>query len=136
MIAREALPLVNNTVMNDAHLTEIKLINDLLNCLDDDADFDVITYKVEGILKHMQEHFAEEERMMQARGYPSFGVHKAEHDRTLGEVQFACMDWRTRKERRRLRRFFGEDIVDWIDLHIKSMDAPAAAFLSLNASMS
>jgi hemerythrin-like metal-binding protein len=132
MFASDALPRVNSQLMNDLHLAEIGLINDLLKHLDNDADFITITGKTEAILDHMQKHFEEEERLMGKSSYPSLAIHKAEHDRTLSEVRFICMDWRTRKERHQLRRYFEEDIAGWFGEHIQTMDAPAAAFISLN----
>jgi hemerythrin len=41
---------------------------------------------LEGLVDYTQRHFAEEERMMKAHGYPDFETHCQAHDNLLAQV--------------------------------------------------
>jgi len=77
----------------------------------------------------MQAHFASEEMMMQEAQYPSFRMHKADHDKILQETRYAEMEWRNRKDMDALKEYFEEEIITWLDQHIKAMDTPTSDFL-------
>jgi len=40
------------------------------------------------------------------------------------------MEWRNRKDREVLREYLEEEIIPWLDQHIKAMDVPMADFIS------
>ncbi|WP_241761456.1 bacteriohemerythrin [Sulfurimonas gotlandica] len=129
MIELNTIPLVPIDSMNETHLEEVEIINTLLTQLQAKADFVVISKTFEELLEHMQEHFATEEKMMQDAHYPSFRMHKADHDKVLNETRYAEMEWRNRKEIDALKAYFEEEILTWLDQHIKAMDTPMADFL-------
>ncbi len=129
MIRKEDLPLVVDESMNEVHFEEVEMINSFLGQLDEKADFDTLADSFEELLAHMQEHFAGEEKLMKESRFPSYRLHKGEHDKILNEARYIYMDWRTRKESEPLREYFEEDIAQWLDQHIKAMDIPMAQFL-------
>ncbi len=130
MIQQSDIPLVSLNTMNEVHFEEIELLNTLLTQLDTEADFETLSKSMEKLLAHMQEHFAGEEKLMQEVQYPSFRMHKADHDKVLNEARYAEMEWRNRKDVEALREYLEEDVVPWLDQHIKAMDTPMADFVS------
>jgi len=130
MIKQSDIPLVSLGTMNSVHFEEIELLNTLLTQLDTEADFETLSKSMEKLLAHMQEHFAGEEKLMQEVQYPSFRMHKADHDKVLNEARYAEMEWRNRKDVEALREYLEEDVVPWLDQHIKAMDTPMADFVS------
>ena len=130
MIKQSDIPLVSLNTMNEVHFEEVEILNTLLKQLDSEANFETLSQNLEELLAHMQEHFASEEKIMQEVQYPSFRMHKADHDKVLNETRYAEMEWRNRKEVDSLREYLAEDIVPWLDQHIKAMDTPMADFIS------
>jgi len=114
MIQQSDIPLVSLNSMNQVHYEEIELLNTLLTQLDTKADFETLSESMEKLLAHMQEHFAGEEKLMQEVQYPSFRM----------------QEWRNRKDVEALREYLEEDVVPWLDQHIKAMDTPMADFVS------
>ncbi len=129
MIERNDIPLVSRNDMNEVHFEEVEIINVLLKQLDEGADFETLSSSFDAVLLHMQEHFSGEENLMQEIRYPTYRLHKSDHDKILNEARYIYMDWRTRKDRERLREYFEEDIAQWLSQHIKAMDTPMADFL-------
>ena len=130
MIKQSDIPLVSLNTMNEVHFEEVEILNTLLKQLDSEADFETLSQSLEELLAHMQEHFSGEEKIMQEVQYPSFRMHKADHDKVLNETRYAEMEWRNRKEVDALREYLAEEIVPWLDQHIKAMDTPMADFVS------
>jgi len=130
MIKQSDIPLVSLATMNSVHFEEVEILNTLLAQLDDKADFKTLSKSMEKLLAHMQEHFSGEEKIMQEVQYPSFRMHKADHDKVLNEARYAEMEWRNRKDVDALREYLAEDVVPWLDQHIKAMDTPMADFVS------
>jgi len=130
MIEQSDIPLVSLDTMNSVHFEEVELLNTLLAQLDDKADFETLSQSMEKLLAHMKEHFSGEEKLMQEAQYPSFRMHKADHDKVLNEARYAEMEWRNRKDADALREYLEDELVAWLDQHIKAMDTPMADFLS------
>ncbi|MEN8146687.1 MAG: hemerythrin family protein [Campylobacterota bacterium] len=130
MIKQSDIPLVSLNTMNEVHFEEVAILNDLLEQLDNEADFESLSESMEKLLAHMQEHFASEEKLMQEAQYPSFRMHKADHDKVLNEARYAGMEWRNRKDVDALREYLAEEVLPWLDQHIKAMDTPMADFVS------
>ena len=124
------IPQVSLTTMNDVHHEEVKILNSLLDKLANNETFESISQVFEHLLAHIQEHFASEETLMQEVQYPSFRMHKADHDKVLNETRYAEMEWRNRKDIEGLREYLEEELLTWLDQHIKAMDTPMANFVS------
>jgi len=130
MICKNNLPIVSLDSMNKIHFEEIEILNALLEEFDNKVDFEILSKKLENLLEHMQQHFASEEKLMQEFQYPSFRMHKADHDKVLNETRYAEMQWRNKKDKDALREYIEDDIVPWLDQHIKAMDMPMADYIS------
>jgi len=129
MIEEQNIPQVSMHSMNEVHLEEVVLINRLFEALESDRGFERVSENLELLLEHIQEHFSGEEKMMKEAQYPSLNMHKAEHDKVLSQARYAEMEWRNRKDKESLREFLEDDIVTWLDQHIKAMDMPMADFI-------
>ena len=123
------IPQVSMPSMNDVHQEEVVLIEKLLEEVEQEVSPETLSTTFDAILEHMQEHFASEEKMMQEAQYPSFRMHKADHDKILQETRYAEMEWRNRKSVDALKEYFEEEIITWLDQHIKAMDTPTSDFL-------
>ncbi len=130
MIKQSDIPLVSLKSMNETHFEEVVIINELLDQLDSQADFETLSKSLERFLEHMQEHFSGEEKLMQELHYPSLHLHKSDHDKVLNQTRYAEMMWRNKKDVEALREYMEEEIVPWLDQHIKAMDTPMADFIS------
>ena len=130
MICKNNLPIVSLDSMNKIHFEEIEILNALLEEFDNKVDFEILSKKLENLLEHMQQHFTSEEKLMQQFQYPSFRMHKADHDKVLNETRYAEMQWRNKKDKDALREYIEDDIVPWLDQHIKAMDMPMADYIS------
>ena len=63
-------------------------IGDVIELLNIDSFYRVEhQYIFEALLAHMQEHFKSEEKLMQEVQYPSFRMHKGDHDKVLNEAR-------------------------------------------------
>ena len=126
----QELPKVSLNTMNDVHLEELELLNTLLADLKTNPDFKTISEHFEQLLAHMKEHFSSEETLMQEVQYPSFRMHKGDHDKVLNEARYVEMEWRNRKDVEALKAYLEEELLTWLDQHIKAMDTPMADFVS------
>jgi hemerythrin len=117
--------------MNDMHFEEIDII-ETLGKLISKEDNSAITKQMQVLIIHMQKHFSFEEEMMKGKSYPMFTVHKSDHDKVLNDTRYIFMDWRNTKDIDRLKEYFQEDLLTWLDQHIKAMDTPMAEFLESN----
>lgn len=79
-------------------------------------------------LDHLAEHFAYEEGLMEAHGFPALGEHRGEHRRVLAEAR----EMERSLERGRIllvRGYVRERVPEWFLLHRNTMDRITAAFL-------
>jgi len=129
MINQKDLPLVSLDSMNETHFEEALVVNRLFENLNDQADSATITQSLQNLLEHMQEHFSGEEKLMRELHYPSLQMHKADHDKVLNQARYAEMQWRNKKDVDALREYLEDDVVAWLDQHIKAMDTPMADFV-------
>ena len=130
MINPKDLPLVSLNTMNEIHSEEIKIINTLLEQLNNKLNFEIISASFEKLLEHIQEHFSGEELLMRENQYPSLQMHKADHDKVLNQTRYAEMMWRNKKDESELQEYLEEEILPWLDQHIKAMDTPMAEYVS------
>lgn len=130
MINRSDIPLVSLDTMNEVHLEEATMLYRLLELLDSEAAFEKISESLNAFIAYMQAHFMSEERLMQEARYPSYRMHKAEHDRVLNQARSTEMEWRNRKNAQALREYLEDDVVTWLEQHIKAMDTPMADFVT------
>ncbi|MBF0496616.1 MAG: hemerythrin family protein [Deltaproteobacteria bacterium] len=77
---------VNIAQFDDQHQKLIKLINDLGAAMSSGQGAQVISKTLRGVIDYTATHFAAEEKLMTAHGYPEFRQHKLEHDALVKQV--------------------------------------------------
>lgn len=128
MIDKTLLPLVSIEAINEIHFEEVDILNTLSNLIDE-QDTDTITSQIKLLVEHMQKHFSFEEGLMKDKSYPMYTIHQADHNKVLSETRYILMDWRNTKDIDRLKEYFQDELIAWLDQHIKAMDMPMAEFL-------
>lgn len=135
MIAQEQLPMVAMPSMNDTHLEDVILINQL-SAAANSKNIAATKIFLEELVEHTIGHFEGEEAMMREHNFPPYPIHKQEHDRVL-------------KELRNVTRIFSEgegdfslvtsyvdgSLIPWLINHIETLDTVTAMFL-VNATKS
>ncbi len=131
MIDTNDIPLVSFNEINTVHIEEVELLNNLYVLLNNkQKDEKKILLRLNELLLHVREHFANEERLMKESYYPTLSMHKAEHGKIINEMQMQIMEFRNRKDYELLREYFEDEIPTWLNQHIKSMDIILADYLS------
>jgi len=130
LIDKKSIPLVCIDKMNEIHFEEVDILNTLWNLIDNCADDSDITDHIQVLITHMQDHFAFEENLMKNQNYPMYSIHQADHNKVLNATRYAMMDWRSSKDKDSLNEYFKEELIEWLDQHIKAMDTPASEFLA------
>ena len=133
MIKTADIVQVSVSSMNEVHKQEVEIINELLKQLDSKVEFEKFSTSFEKFITHMQEHFAGEEKLMKELQYPSLQMHKADHDKVLNQTRYVEMQWRNRRDEEAIREYLEDEIVVWLDQHIKAMDTPMADYVTSNS---
>jgi hemerythrin len=128
MIDKNELPLVSIETINEIHFEEADIINTLYELIDKE-ETKAITRQIQLLVEHMQKHFSFEEELMKDKSYPMYTIHQADHNKVLNETRYILMDWRNAKDIERLKEYFQEELIAWLDQHIKAMDIPMAEFM-------
>ncbi len=102
---------------------------DMLNELHDAMKAGKGGQTVPGIWKRLVaytcDHFKDEERLMSDAGYSELAVHKAEHDKLIGEVQKMVRDFEQGKIV--LTMELTDFLVHWLQTHIRGCDKKYSA---------
>ncbi len=104
----------------------------LLNTLYDEAtggaDRSQIGASLDALIAFVVDHFAHEEKEMQAAGYDGYASHKAEHEALIG----ICADLQKKFHAGEadVTDEVGQMVKGWLDQHIPTFDKGYAAVLS------
>lgn len=115
-------------VIDDQHRQLFALANALQQTVDDEtSDEDTLSDALYGLTDYVTEHFADEETLMRAEGYPALGPHRSLHEHLATEVM------------RRMAAYFNGDaltapdvaplVADWLREHIARQDMAFATWL-------
>lgn len=92
------------------------------------ADASTFAEAFQKLFEHTREHFDEEEAKMLESDYTSYAEHRADHQRTLGDMErFAQRATAGRSTM--ARAWLVDSLPGWFDLHTKNMDSALAAHL-------
>ncbi|QOP43439.1 hypothetical protein FJR45_05520 [Sulfurimonas sediminis] len=119
--------------MQKTHENEIKILNAIDNLAISydrgEATLEELEAKIEEYVKHVHEHFANEERLMQEYNFPSYDMHKTAHDMFLEELNMALKNWKNYKKVSKITDFIRR-APEWIVLHVNTVDYPTANYLA------
>ena len=111
---------------------EHKVLFDLLNKLYDEATSgaarETIGASLDALIAYVVEHFAHEEREMQAKGFGGYARHKEEHDALVG----ICADLQKKFHAGQadVTDEVGQMVKGWLDSHIPTYDKAYASALN------
>ncbi len=103
---------------------EHKVLFDLLNKLYDEAtggaERSQIGASLDALIAYVVDHFAHEEKEMQAKGYAGYERHKEEHDALVG----ICADLQKKFHagEAEVTEEVGQMVKGWLDSHIPNFD--------------
>jgi len=77
---------VNVKKFDDQHKKLIELVNQLHDAMKAGEGNTMLGVVLQSLIAYTGSHFSEEEKMMQASGYPDYARHKATHDELVKQV--------------------------------------------------
>ena len=118
--------------MNAAHDEEVDMIN-ALDALIARAEAgenlsDQIQPALDAFLSHTEQHFANENQLMQETGFHAYPMHSGEHERILNDMRTTFSAWSNNQDHAALGHFIRQTHPDWMSQHIASMDFVTAKF--------
>lgn len=84
---------------------------------------------------HTEYHFAQEESLMQERGYPGLAEHRHEHRMLLAELH-GMASALARGRHRLVRAWLSERLPEWFRLHVANLDGALVSFLTSTCNQS
>ena len=121
MIDKESLPHVAYPVMNKVHEEEVDMLNSLEEILKDEVlDISKIDELLATLLEHTKEVL-----------FPAMVMHQGEHLRVINEMKMVVNRWELTRDPALIREYFLGTLVEWLMLHINTMDNITAQFISM-----
>jgi len=113
---------------DEEHKTLFDKLNSVYDLATGGADRAAIGAKLDDLIAYVVEHFAHEEREMQAKGYANYEAHKAQHDALVGicaglQTKFHAGEAEVTEE-------VGQMVKGWLDTHIPNFDMAYADALN------
>lgn len=105
---------------DDEHKEIFNLLNKLYDDATGGADRSQIGASLDALIAYVVDHFAHEEREMDAKGYANYAAHKDEHDKLVSvcaglQSQFHAGEADVTEEA-------GQMVKGWLDSHIPTFD--------------
>ncbi len=134
LIEKQALPMVAIDFMNEVHLEDVDIINELFEQIlaYENNPNEQNKQKIEQLYnrwyEHTIAHFKGEEVEMEAKNFPPYPVHKGEHEYGLSRMDEVFKQWQSSNDIHILKGYFIEELVPWLTNHIQTMDTVTAMF--------
>jgi hemerythrin len=120
-------------LMDDGHRRQAELVDALVAAVtrgEDEAAQELLLRLVE----ETSDHFAAEQELMRASGFPDFGAHVEEHDALLRQVSALLTSHSIGEDRSTLE--LAGSLKAWLEAHIRGKDRILAAYLGCPVSSS
>jgi hemerythrin len=117
--------------IDNQHKKLFELADELHRAMTSGKSKDVLGKTLSNLIAYTKEHFAAEERLMQAHHYPDYAKHKAAHDALTARVVDFQKDFET--NRTALTVGLLEFLKDWLSHHIGETDRKIASYLKARA---
>ena len=109
--------------MNEVHENEVKILEKLLNKLNEEGDF---SKEFDEFFEDVKNHFSFEENLMKKYDFFAYLPHKMEHDKIIYELKEL-----KNANRETLKKYFNERFLPWLDQHIQTIDTVTAGFFNM-----
>ena len=140
LIDKSNLPLVAMEFMNDVHLEDVDIINELFDAILEyennptDENEQTLNSKYKSWYDHTVDHFKGEEVMMKEKNFPPYPIHQGEHLFALNRIEEVFNEWQTKKDITILKAYMIEELPNWLVNHIQTMDIVTAMFFKTGLS--
>jgi hemerythrin len=111
--------------MNDIHNNEVKVLNELLEAIENNND---IENKFNIFLDDVRNHFNFEQNLMEQYNFFAKVPHKMEHDRIVNELEEIKNSNLSNEE---LLQYFNQSFIPWLENHINTMDTVTAGYFNM-----
>lgn len=134
LINQDNMPVVAMDFMNDLHLEDIAIINELYNLIikyenkKTKENKHLINMKYMQWFNHTVNHFKKEEEQMIEKGFPPYPMHKNEHENALNIMNKIFKIWEEAEDINTLKNYIKNELPNWLINHIKTMDTVTAMF--------
>ncbi len=115
---------LNYATLDEDHAQFIQLVNQLETA--NSADFPKLFAQLH---EHTEHHFDKENKLMDEYGFPAITEHKGEHGRILADFK----QFRKRVDRGLIpfgRAFVKDQLPQWFQLHVSTMDSALVAHIN------
>ncbi|MEW6500643.1 MAG: bacteriohemerythrin [Thermodesulfobacteriota bacterium] len=119
---------VNIKEIDDQHKKLVEMINELHDAMVAKKAKEVLGSVLGKLVNYAATHFANEEKLMQANGYPEFAAHKEKHEKMTAKVLSLQKDWQAGKATLGIE--VSQFLRDWLDKHILGTDKNYGPFLN------
>ncbi len=118
---------LGNAMMDAEHRQLVELVNQLAKAIINRVSADAYEALLNDLLRHAQEHFADEERLMTEHRYPFADEHRAEHQRLIKDFKEHRTKFGGNGELSISLLYFFDQ---WLTRHILGSDRDLAGFLA------
>lgn len=119
---------VNIKEIDDQHKKLIGMVGQLNDAMRQGKGKEILDRLLQDLVQYTRTHFAAEERVMKAHGYPEFEDHKAKHDKMTQKVLEVQRGYREGKLSITIELM--AFLEKWVDQHIMVTDRKYAPFLN------
>ena len=140
LIDKNELPMVAMDFMNEVHLEDVDIINELYERIlayehtPTTENQEQIDQQYQLWFEHTVAHFKGEEIEMEERAFPPYMMHKGEHDKALAVMDELFRTWQTTRDINILKNYFTTTLPQWLTHHIQTMDTVTAMFFKTGMS--
>jgi len=119
---------VNIREIDDQHRRLIGMVGQLHEAMRQGKGKEALGTVLRDLIQYVKTHFATEERLMRANGYPDHDAHKVKHDGLTRKVAEIYKQYPDGKVAMTLEVM--DFLENWVDSHILGTDKQYAPFLS------
>ncbi len=136
LLYTESVEYLEVEAMQKTHEDEIALLNEIDKLATiygmDKQNREKLSHleaKLDGYIKHVKEHFTNEERLMKKYDFPAYEMHKMAHDIFLTDLNFATKQWQEFGDIDKVINFIRKS-PEWIVMHINTVDVTTSSYLA------
>ena len=118
-------------LLDDDNRRLIGMINQLYERTQDGAGYDVLNEIFDNLIAHIEFHFAREEKVMEACGYPFAKAHRVEHVIFIGHI-YSLRSRQLRGATPPIANELPEYLKNWLNHHIQILDMKCQSFVRNN----
>lgn len=116
-------------LIDEQHKQLIKRLDDLARAVGENQGPTAVASTLSFLSEYTNFHFAAEEALMLAQGYPTLDEHKAKHEEFRSVLRAMDVDFETDGASDFLAKQVNTFLITWLANHIRQVDAEVGRFL-------